>query len=60
MPEGGAVTVAIPVKDGERYLGEVLEAVAGQELALERETVVIDSGSSDRSVEIARAAGAAA
>ena len=47
-------SVVIPVKDGERYLGEVLAA-------LEREgpdeVLVIDSGSRDQSVEIARAAG---
>jgi O-antigen biosynthesis protein len=48
------VSVVIPVKDGERYLEELL-------FALEREgvdeTLIIDSGSRDRSCEIARAAG---
>jgi glycosyltransferase involved in cell wall biosynthesis len=52
------VTVAIPVKDGARYLAEVLAEVAAQELDAQVETLVIDSGSSDGSVEIARAAGA--
>jgi glycosyltransferase involved in cell wall biosynthesis len=50
-----SVSVVVPVKDGERRLGEVLAA-------LEREgpdeVLVIDSGSRDRSVELARAAGA--
>ena len=47
------VSVVIPVKDGERYLGELLAALAREGA---EEVLVIDSGSSDRSVEIARAA----
>jgi O-antigen biosynthesis protein len=49
------VSVVIPVKDGERFLEELLDA-----LARERpdEVLVIDSGSRDRSREIATAAGA--
>ncbi len=47
--------MVIPVKDGERHLGELLVALARQG---EAEVLVIDSGSRDRSVEIARAAGA--
>jgi glycosyltransferase involved in cell wall biosynthesis len=47
-------SVVIPVRDGERHLGELLRA-------LEREgpdqVLVIDSGSRDRSTEIVRAAG---
>ncbi len=43
----------IPVKDGERYLEELLQALAEQGVD---EILVIDSGSSDRSREIARAA----
>jgi rhamnosyltransferase len=50
------VSVVIPVKDGQRYLGEVLSAVAAQ--APEAELLVVDSGSRDGSVAIARAAGA--
>jgi glycosyltransferase involved in cell wall biosynthesis len=43
----------IPVKDGERYLEELLAALAAEGLD---EILVIDSGSTDRSVEIASSA----
>jgi len=46
--------VVIPVKDGERYLHELLEALAREGA---EEVLVIDSGSRDGSCEIARAAG---
>ena len=49
-----SVSVVIPVKDGERYLRELLDALAREGV---NETLVIDSGSSDRSREIVRAAG---
>lgn len=52
------VSVVIPVFNGEELLEEVLTAVAAQDLDEDVETLVIDSGSSDRSVEIARKAGA--
>jgi glycosyltransferase involved in cell wall biosynthesis len=48
------VSVVIPVKDGERYLEELLAALACE---APDEVLVIDSGSRDRSVELARAAG---
>ncbi len=48
------VSVVIPVKDGERYLEELLQALARERAD---EVLVIDSGSRDRSLEIARAAG---
>ncbi len=48
------VSVVVPVKDGERYLEELLEALAREGVD---ETLVIDSGSRDRSREIARSAG---
>jgi O-antigen biosynthesis protein len=48
------VSVAIPVKNGERYLEELLAAVAAQDAD---EVLIIDSGSQDRSVEIATSAG---
>lgn len=51
-----SVSVVIPVKDGSRYLGEVLAAV--REQAPAAELLVIDSGSRDASVAIARGAGA--
>lgn len=47
-------SVVIPVKDGERYLEELLEALARE---APDEILVIDSGSTDRSPAIARAAG---
>ncbi len=54
------VTVAIPVLNGARYLDEVLSAVRAQVLpaGYELEILVIDSGSSDGSLEIARRHGA--
>jgi O-antigen biosynthesis protein len=52
----GTVSVVIPVKDGEEErLEEVLAAVRAQG---DVQLIVIDSGSRDRSLEIARAAGA--
>jgi glycosyltransferase involved in cell wall biosynthesis len=47
------VSVVIPVKDGERYLEELLEALAREGVD---ETLVIDSDSGDRSRDIARVA----
>ena len=59
IPTGGEPSVSasavIPVKDGERYLEELLAALAREGIA---EVLVIDSGSRDRSREVARAAGA--
>jgi glycosyltransferase involved in cell wall biosynthesis len=54
----GVVSVAIPVLDGARYLGEVLSAVGAQRVDRELEIVVVDSGSEDGSRDIARAHGA--
>jgi O-antigen biosynthesis protein len=48
------VSVVVPVKDGERYLEELLEALAREEV---EEILVIDSGSTDHTLEIVRAAG---
>jgi glycosyltransferase involved in cell wall biosynthesis len=50
-----SVSVVVPVKDGGRYLEELLAALAREDVS---ETLVIDSGSRDGSVEIARASGA--
>jgi O-antigen biosynthesis protein len=52
------VTVAIPVLNGARYLDEVLSAVRAQRIDRELEILVVDSGSTDGSVEIARRHGA--
>jgi glycosyltransferase involved in cell wall biosynthesis len=52
------VTVAIPVLNGARYLDEVLAAVRAQRVDRELEILVVDSGSSDGSLEIARRHGA--
>ncbi len=49
-------SVVVPVKDGARYLAELIAAVRAQQEDVE--LLVIDSGSSDDSVAIARAAGA--
>jgi rhamnosyltransferase len=49
------VSVVVPVKDGARYLPQLIEAVHA---AGDVELLVIDSGSRDGSAELARAAGA--
>jgi glycosyltransferase involved in cell wall biosynthesis len=51
----GKVSAVVPVKDGARYLDEVLRALAREGVD---EVIVVDSGSRDGSVAIARAAGA--
>ena len=50
-----STSAVVPVKDGERYLEELLEALAREGV---EETLVIDSGSRDRSRDIARSTGA--
>lgn len=49
------VSAIIPVRDGARYLAEVLGALAREGVD---EVLVVDSGSRDGSVELAQAAGA--
>jgi glycosyltransferase involved in cell wall biosynthesis len=44
----GKVSVIIPVRDGERYLGEAVESVLGQTHP-PLEVIVVDNGSTDRS-----------
>jgi SAM-dependent methyltransferase/glycosyltransferase involved in cell wall biosynthesis/GT2 family glycosyltransferase len=51
----GIVTVAIPVLNGAEYLDEVLGAVRAQRVDREVELVIVDSGSTDGSLDIARA-----
>jgi rhamnosyltransferase len=52
------LTVAIPVLNGGPLLGDVLAAVAAQDVAQPVELLVIDSGSTDGSVGLARRYGA--
>ena len=52
------ITVVIPVKDGGEDLMRCLDGVAAQRVDEEVEVVVVDSGSTDASVDRARAAGA--
>ncbi|HEX8856961.1 MAG TPA: glycosyltransferase [Thermoleophilaceae bacterium] len=54
----GWVTVAIPVLNGARYLEEVLTALRAQRVDREVEILIVDSGSTDGSVEIAERHGA--
>jgi O-antigen biosynthesis protein len=52
------VTVAIPVLNGAEYLDEVLDAVRTQEVEHGVELLIVDSGSTDGSLEIAERHGA--
>ena len=52
------ISVLIPVKDGGEDLRRCLAGIAAQRLEDEVEVVVVDSGSTDGSVELARSAGA--
>lgn len=51
---GVDVSVVIPTFNGERYLGEVLDAIAAQRFDGLIETLVIDSGSTDATLDILR------
>jgi glycosyltransferase involved in cell wall biosynthesis len=53
-----AVSVAVPVLDGGARLDETLAAVRAQRTHHEVELVIVDSGSADRSVAVARRHGA--
>lgn len=52
------ISVVIPVKNGGADLARCLEAIAGQAVDEEVEVVVVDSGSTDGSVTVARSHGA--
>jgi rhamnosyltransferase len=52
------ISVVIPVKDGGADLARCLDAIGRQETESEVELVVVDSGSADESVEVARSRGA--
>jgi glycosyltransferase involved in cell wall biosynthesis len=58
MTAAKTVSVVLPVKDGALYLEEVINAISSQKIDASVETVVVDSGSRDGSVEIARSLGA--
>jgi glycosyltransferase involved in cell wall biosynthesis len=52
------ISVVIPVKDGGDDLRRCLDAIAAQRADEEIEVVIVDSGSADGSVELARRSGA--
>jgi len=56
MAEQRLVSVVIPAFNAERFLGEAIESVLAQTYA-PLETIVVDDGSSDGTLEIARAYG---
>jgi glycosyltransferase involved in cell wall biosynthesis len=47
------ISVIIPFRNAERYLGALLESLAVQEVSDEWEVIAVDNGSSDRSMSIA-------
>lgn len=51
--DAASVSVVIPVRNGERYLAKVLEAVFAQKTQGPFEVVVVDSGSTDGTLDIA-------
>jgi glycosyltransferase involved in cell wall biosynthesis len=53
---GHAVSVVIPVRDGERYLAEALDSVLGQSVP-PGEVVVVDDGSTDGTARVLAAYG---
>ena len=52
------ISIVIPVKDGGQDLVRCLDAISRQEADDEFEVVIVDSGSRDNSVEVARSHGA--
>ncbi|MCW2967536.1 MAG: pimB 5 [Solirubrobacteraceae bacterium] len=52
------ISVVVRTKDEEASIGRTLELLAGQRIEEDVEVIVVDSGSGDRTVEIARAGGA--
>jgi len=58
MSHSPAVSVVIPVLNGEATLGNLLAALKNQAGAGAFEIVVVDNGSADRTMDIARASGA--
>ncbi|HEY7107098.1 MAG TPA: glycosyltransferase [Acidimicrobiia bacterium] len=59
VPESAAahtdkLSIIVPVYNEERYVGEVIRALIDKELPIEKEIVVVESNSRDRSREIVR------
>lgn len=48
------ISVVIPVKNGQRYLDSVLKAIFSQEINARFEVIIIDSGSTDITLDIIR------
>jgi len=48
------LSIIVPVFNEERYVGDVLSALLAKELPLEKEIIVVESNSTDRSREIVR------
>lgn len=56
MSAAGTVSVVIPVRDGERYLGEAIESILVGSV-VPAEVIVVDDGSTDGSAALASAFG---
>src|SRR6266566_2465867 len=52
-PVSPALSVVIPVRNGERFLGEQLAALSSQDVEGGFEVIVCDNGSTDRSMTLA-------
>jgi rhamnosyltransferase len=46
------ISIVIPVKNGQRYLDEVLRSIFSQEINMQFEVIIIDSASADKTIEI--------
>jgi len=52
MDENMDLSILLPVKNGEKYLPPVLQAIQNQKTGLTFETIAVDSGSTDRTLGI--------
>jgi len=48
------ISVVIPVKNGQRYLDSVLKAIFSQKTNAKFEVIIVDSGSQDKTMDIAK------